>query len=101
LQGDGAGWRDAFFYAYYYEYGFRTPTVTAVRTDVAKLIRYPGHDDWTELFDLAHDPYETKNLISDPGAATLRRELEAEYDRQKAAIGFRIPEYADDPSRDQ
>src|SRR5262249_41591328 len=59
FDGRTGDWRKAFFYAYFYERGFRTPAVTAVRTETAKLIRYPGHDDWTELFDLNADPYET------------------------------------------
>ena len=99
LEGRREGWRKAFFYDYFYERGFRTPAVTAVRTESAKLIRYPGHDDWTELFDLAADPYETTNLFADPTHAPLRRELEAEYSRQEAAIGFRVPAFADDPIR--
>jgi arylsulfatase A-like enzyme len=97
LERRGGGWRDAFFYAYYYENGYKTPTVTAVRTSTAKLICYPGHDDWTELFDLAADPYETRNLIHDSAHADLRRTLEAAFERQKAAVGFRIPEFADRP----
>jgi arylsulfatase A-like enzyme len=100
LEGRSEGWRDAFFYTYFYENGFRLPTVTAVRTGSAKLIRYPGHDDWTEVFDLAADPYETRNLANNPARAELRQLLEAEYERQKAAIGFRIPEFADDPAKD-
>jgi hypothetical protein len=74
--------------------------MTAVRTDTAKLIRYPGHDDWTELFDLRSDPYETRNLIADPAAAGLRRELEETYEREKNAIAFRIPDFADRPDQD-
>jgi arylsulfatase A-like enzyme len=100
LEGTPNDWRTAWFYCYYYERGFRIPTVTAVRTDRAKLIRYPGHDEWTELFDLAADPYETRNLRDDPAHAELRRTLEAEYDRQKSAIGFTIPAYADDPAKE-
>jgi arylsulfatase A-like enzyme len=73
--------------------------VTAVRTTSAKLIRYPGHDDWTEVFDLAADPYELKNLAAEPARADLRKALEAEYEKQSAAIGFRIPEFADDPAK--
>jgi arylsulfatase A-like enzyme len=95
------GWRTSFFYAYFYERGYRIPTVTAVRTEAAKLIKYPGHDEWTELFDLAADRYETRNLFDDPKHADLRRELEAEYERQASAIGFRIPEFADDPNSDE
>ena len=95
LEGNAAGWRRAWFYCYFFERGFSTPTVTAVRTDTAKLIRYPGHDDWTEVFDLAADPYELKNLAGDPARADLRRSLEAEYEKQKAAIAFRIPDFAD------
>ena len=59
-----ANWRTAFFYEYFFERNFSIPTVLAVRTDTAKLIKYPGHDEWTELFDLAADPYETKNLVA-------------------------------------
>jgi arylsulfatase A-like enzyme len=93
-------WRDSFFYCYFFERGFATPTTTAVRTQTAKLIKYPGHDDWTEVFDLQADPYETKNLASDPARVELRRSLEAEYERQSQAIGFRIPDFADVPPAD-
>ena len=73
------------------------PTVLAVRTTTAKLIRYPGHDDWTELFDLTRDPYETRNLIADPAARDLRHEMEAEFDRQSKLVQFRVPPTADPP----
>jgi hypothetical protein len=101
FEGRDEGWRKAYFYCYFFENRYRIPTVTAVRTDTAKLIKYPGHDDWTELFDLADDPYETRNLFSDPGHAALRRAMEAEYTRQKEAVDFRIPDFADDPTKDQ
>jgi hypothetical protein len=61
------------------------------------LIKYPGHDAWTEMFDLTRDPYQLKNLSREPGSADLRRRLEAEYDRQSQAIEFRIPDFADKP----
>ena len=58
---------------------------TAVRTAEAKLIKYPGHEEWTELFDLKADPYETRNLAADPQHAAplarLRAELDAWYAR--------------------
>lgn len=92
-----ADWRTAFFYEYFYERPFAVPTVLAVRTSTAKLIRYPGHDDWTELFDLTADPYETRNLIADPAARGLRAELEAEFERQARLVQFRIPPAADPP----
>jgi arylsulfatase A-like enzyme len=101
FEGRASDWRKAFFYCYFYESGYRIPTVTAVRTGTAKLIMYPGHDEWTEVFNLAADPYETKNLFDDPGHAALRRALEDEYARQEAAIGFRIPGFADDPTKDE
>ncbi len=93
-------WRKSFFYCYFFERSFGTPTTTAVRTESAKLIKYPGHDAWTELFDLKADPYETKNLINDPSASELKRQLESEYTTQAKAIGFKIPDYADQPPAD-
>jgi len=84
-------WRTAFFYSFVaYTAGdpYPAPTMTAVRTATAKLVRYPWHDRWTEVFDLESDPYETCNLAADLAAGPLRAQLEAEHDRQVAAIGF-------------
>ncbi len=92
-----ASWRNSFFYCYFYERGFGTPTTTAVRTNDAKLIKYPGHDEWTEVFDLKADPYETKNLAQDQAFAALRKSLEAEYVKQSDLISFKIPDFADKP----
>ena len=71
-----------------------------MRTAEAKLIKYPGHDEWTEVFDLKADPYEIKNLAADPAYADLRKKLEAEYDKQAKAIDFKIPDHADKPTAD-
>ena len=91
-------WRKAWFYEYFYERGFGPPTILAVRTDAHKIIKYPGHDDWTELFDLKADPYEKNNLYADPAAAELRKQMEAEFEKQSKAVDFKIPDYADDPA---
>jgi arylsulfatase A-like enzyme len=91
-----ADWRKAWFYEYFFERGFSHPTILAVRTETHKLIRYPGHDDWTELFDLKADPYEKKNLFNDPASAELRKQMEAEFDRQAKAVDFQVPAYADE-----
>lgn len=92
-----ADWRKAWFYCYFFERNFGTPTVTAVRTETHKLIKYPGYPQWSEMFDIVNDPYELKNLINEPAHADLRRQLEAEYDKQAAAVHFKIPDYADKP----
>ncbi|WP_165073904.1 sulfatase family protein [Paludisphaera rhizosphaerae] len=84
-------WRKAFFYEYYYESPYAIPTVFALRTDTAKLIVYPGHPDWEELFDLTADPRETRNLIHDESARALRDDLRRQFDAQAQALGARIP----------
>lgn len=92
-------WRTSFLAEYFQENRFpTTPTMLAVRTDDAKLIKYPGHDEWTELFDLKADPYETKNLASDPSHKDLLAKMTAEFDAQTKAIDFRVPDYVDKPS---
>ena len=97
LAGESAtDWRKSYFYSYFREGRSPTPTVTAVRTETAKLIRYPGRDDWTEMFDLQSDPYETKNLFADPAHAELRRTLEAEYEKQAKAVDYHVPKFADE-----
>lgn len=84
-------WRKSFFYEYYYENPYAIPTVFALRTDTAKLIVYPGHPDWEELFDLAADPRETRNLIHDESARALRDDLRRQFDAQAQAVGAHIP----------
>lgn len=85
------GWRTAFLYEYFEETRFPTPTVFAVRTPAAKLIIYPGHDDWTELYDLRADPHEMQNLADDPAHANMRQRMQAEFDRQATKVGLPLP----------
>jgi arylsulfatase A-like enzyme len=98
LTGKSAGWRKSFLAEYFLENQYPgTPTLAAVRTADAKLVKYPGHDEWTELFDLAHDPYETKNLAADPAHKDLLSRMQSEFDQQAKATQFEIPDYADKP----
>jgi arylsulfatase A-like enzyme len=95
--------RTSFFYEYFRETGgkkaaatavggFNTPTMTGVRTQTHKLLKYRDHPEWTELFDLAADPYETKNLHGDPAHARTRAKLEAEHDRLVKDLAYRVPD---------
>ncbi len=96
LAGRKVAWRQSFLAEYFYERGFvGTPTLVAVRTADAKLIKYPGHDDWTELFDLANDPYEIKNLARDPAQQALLERMKAEFERQVKAAAYLRPAHAD------
>ncbi len=100
LTGKATDWRKSFLAEYFLEAGMpNTPTLAAVRTDTAKLIKYHGHDEWTELFDLAEDPYETKNLAADPAYADLLASMNAEFDRQVRLTEYQIPPYADEASQ--
>lgn len=52
-----------------------------VRTDRYKYIHWTHHPDLDELYDLLADPYETDNLVDEPGMAGIRTELRAELGR--------------------
>jgi arylsulfatase A-like enzyme len=99
LTGTRTRWRQSWFYEYFAENqkNSRVPDITAARTINAKLIKYPSHDDWTELFDLRNDPYEMTNLFKDPNYGTLRAKMEAEHDRLAGEVGYRVPDYVDRP----
>lgn len=86
-------WRDAFLYEYNYEPQFPyTPNVRGIRTAEWKLIRYP-HGDGSpdrftgELYHLATDPHEQRNLWHDPAHAAQRRRLERDLRRLSRRIG--------------
>jgi len=102
LSGQAADWRDAFLYEYWalpYDRErwpdsdpgiqgsldvLNTPTMLAIRTRQHKLITYPEDDYGSELFDLANDPHETRNLAELADYADLRSEL---CDRLDALLG--------------
>ena len=65
--------------------------VVDAMVETAKLIKYPGYEHWTELFDLKADPYETKNLATDPAAKPLLDAMLVEFARQQAAVRYRAP----------
>lgn len=96
LQGQTDDWRNSFLYEYFFECDHpATPTTVAVRTADAKIIQYPHHPQWIELYDLSRDPYEMTNLADDPKAKDLLTRMQAEYQRQYAAVQYTIPPYAD------
>jgi N-acetylglucosamine-6-sulfatase len=71
-------WRDYFLYVYYWEKNFpHSPTQFALRGDRFKYITYYGLWDVDELYDLAADPGETKNLINDSEFRVIAKDMES------------------------
>lgn len=82
-----ADWRRSFLIEYNTDIVFpRTLRMgyDAVRTARHKFIRYRELEGMNELYDLQQDPFELNNLVAQPAAADLRRELEAELERRLA-----------------
>ena len=78
LRGRNAGWRKAFLIEYYNESAW--PWIVgmsykAVRTERAKLIHWVHKQDVDELYDLARDPYEVRNVIRKPAYSNVRARL--------------------------
>jgi arylsulfatase A-like enzyme len=88
VEGRGPPWRSAFLYEFFREPSFEVPTQLALRAPDAKLIVYPGHPEWTELFDLASDPGEQRNLARDPKHTPQLEALRAELEREASAVGL-------------
>lgn len=96
LTGAQTEWRQSFLAQYFIEREYpNTPTFLAVRTRNAKLVKYPGHEEWTELFNLAADPYETRNLARDQANSPLMEKLSAEMEKLSKEVSYQIPPHAD------
>ncbi|UCC82833.1 MAG: sulfatase [Gemmatimonadota bacterium] len=82
LLGDASDWRRSVLIEFYtYENPFPwlvDMDYRAIRTSRYKYIHWMQHPDEGELYDLAEDPYETRNLIDDQRLAGLLRGLRAE-----------------------
>ncbi len=86
-------WRTSLLYEYYWEPQFpQTPTMFCLREKQFKLIQYHGIWDTDELYDVANDPRETRNLIRDSKhqrrVAQMRQQL---YQRLADTGGLAIP----------
>jgi len=94
VQSGDPQWRKSFLYHYNYEKQFPyTPNVRGVRTDDWKYIHYPHGDGkpdrhLPELYHLASDPDERKNLAADPAHAETLAELRAELARLLRTYGL-------------
>jgi len=88
-----ANWRTSFLSYYRKELG-DTPTCVGIRTTDAKLILYHNKPEWTEVFDLANDPYELKNLAADDA---MKAKLLAELEAQAKAVNYPLPPISRSP----
>ncbi len=79
FDGSVTDWRTSFLIEYYSDTVF--PRIVnmgykAVRNDRYKYIHYTDLQGMDELYDLQEDPYELKNIISDPKSAHLLLEMQ-------------------------
>ncbi|MDH4110240.1 MAG: sulfatase [Gammaproteobacteria bacterium] len=85
LRGNADGWRDALLIEFYTHENpmpwLMDMDYRAVRTERYKLVHWIKHPDEEELYDLETDPYEMQNLVNDPKAQGVLRELRVELAR--------------------
>lgn len=84
LEGHQEEWRSSFLIEYYSDTVYdriRQMGYRAVRTDSFKYIQYTALQDMDELYDLRTDPYELNNIISDPGARPVLRDMQVELQK--------------------
>jgi len=87
MAGKAAGWRQSFLGEYYQEKQFpRIPTWEGVRTKRYKYTHYVDLADADELYDLKKDPYEMKNLVNDPSARAVLKQMQAELEKLRKYI---------------
>ncbi len=82
LRGSSSDWRSALLTEYFLEkVSPQVPSWQAVRSDRWKYIRYSESAEWDELYDLAADPREERNLVRDPASREPLAEMRQELDR--------------------
>ena len=101
LQNPTSSLRSDVFYEYFWEsmpqtnFGWDVPALLAIRTADGKLVSYPNHPAWLQLFDLKADPFETTNQANNPSYATLQSTLQNGLNTAKTNFAYVYPSYAD------
>jgi arylsulfatase A-like enzyme len=84
LNGTAGDWRTSFLIEYYGESAMPwlvAMTYKAVRTERYKFIHWVHHDGCDEIYDLVRDPYEIRNLITDPAYQAVHADMRHELAR--------------------
>ena len=90
FRGTVKDWRKSFLVEYYSDSVF--PRIVkmgykAVRNQRYKYIHYVDLQGMNELYDLAKDPYELRNLIDNPEMARTRKKMKKELNRLLSQTG--------------
>ncbi|MCU0248443.1 MAG: DUF4976 domain-containing protein, partial [Bryobacter sp.] len=95
LRGESSGWRREFFYEHRFRYNGWIPSTEGIRNERWKYTRYIDEQPVPEdLFDLAADPLEERNLVSLPDSRAQLDRL-----RQRHAVWSRaLAEWRPDSS---
>ncbi|MCP4311250.1 MAG: sulfatase [Bacteroidetes bacterium] len=98
MEGKAEGRTTPFFYEYFQEkYAPGIPTILSIRTDEWKYISYPYESaeegNHGELYHLAKDPHELKNLIHSSEAASQLKKMERLLKKAKKQYKYTEPPY--------
>ena len=85
-----ANWRTEMFYEYA-ERIWGCPAIVAVRTERHKYIEYLDPASTNELYDLAIDSGEMRNLIREAGYSGVLRDMKARLARLERETGWQPP----------
>jgi N-acetylglucosamine-6-sulfatase len=91
FDGKARDWRSSFLIEYFSDTVFpriQNMGYVAVRTDHHKFIHYRELENMDELYDLAADPYEERNVIADPAASALLGSMRTELQRVLAETRY-------------
>lgn len=82
LKGQTSNWRTSFLMEYFAEKKYnRCPSWQGVRSERWKYTHYANLEGMDELYDIQADPYEMKNRINDPAAASALNQMKQELQR--------------------
>lgn len=91
LRGKDTRWRTDFLYEYLHEEPYMYPTVYGVRSADWAYLHYPDLTGQDELYDMAADPHQLKNIIDDPAHAATAERMKQRLAELERESGERAP----------